>query len=612
MFSSRQINSMEIRWLFWLFIFNILLAVAVSCLYLRTSGALPETTTLALWFLSAISHYSSIAIIPFLLFYFYVLSIGRVSRWLNVLVVILFSFAATLLFVDALVYGLYRFHLNGMVWNLIVSGVALEVLSIPWTTWFTFALAVGTIILVQIIAVSFLHRYVHVLPKTLPVAVFLVFIMIANQAIYAWADFIQYSPVTRFARLLPAYHPLTTNRLLTRSGFKRVSHSPSWSEPVRSNLRYPLEELQFMPPEKRNNILIIVIDSWRFDMVNMEVAPDIAEFASDSLVFENNFSAGNTTRFGFFSLLYGIYGTYWRAFLTEQRGPELLRQVRKKGYDVSIYASAPLSNPEFDRTVFVDLLDRISMTQPGNSPLERDVTITEKMIKFLKEHDHSRPFFGLLFYDAIHAKQFPPEFAKHSPYIENVNYITLGQEQDPELMRNTYLNALAFVDTKVGAVLETIRQQGLLDDTVVVITGDHGEEINDLGLNYWGHNSNFAQYQVRTPLIVRVPGQGPRRIKRVTTNLDVVPTLMQVVFGCTTPSSSYSNGSPLTDPVNRQFVHVSTWGSFALVEKNRISIFENRGSSEVVDSSYHPIEGAVVDPKLYLTVLKGMSRFYAR
>ncbi len=612
MFFTRKVISVEVRWLFWLFVFNIILAVAVSCLYLRTSGAAPESTALALWLLSAISHYSSIGIIPFLLCYFYLLSLRRSPRWLNIFVVILFSFAASLLFVDVIVYGLYRFHLNGMVWNLIVSGVALEVLSIPWTTWLAFALAVGTIILVQIIAVTLLQRYVHKLPKILTVAVFLVVIMIANQAIYAWADFVQYSPVTRYANLLPAYRPLTAKRFLTRIGFKPVSHPPAWSEPVWSSLHYPLEELQCAPPEKRKNILMIVIDCWRFDMLNLEAAPKITEFAADSLVFENNYSAGNTTRFSFFSLLYGIYGTYWQAFLTEQRGPELLHQVRKAGYDVGIYASAPLSNPEFDQTVFVDLLDRISLNQPGNRPVDRDVTITDKMVKFLKEHDPSRPFFGLLFYDAIHAKQFPPEFAKHTPYLENVNYITLGPGQDPVPMRNAYLNAMAFVDANIGAVLETIGQRGLLDDTVVIITGDHGEEINDLGLNYWGHNSNFAQYQVRTPLIVRVPGQVPRRFTHVTTHLDVVPTLMQVVFGCTTPSSSYSNGYLLTDPVSRQFVHVSTWDSFALVEKNRISIFENKGSSEVVDASYQPIEGAAVEPKLYRAALEGMSTFYAR
>ena len=600
------------RWLFWLFVFNILLAFCISSLYLRASALPDNISTLLFLGFSAIAHYTAIALIPFLLIYGCVLYLKREPVLLNVFLVLIFSAAQLLLFVDVIVYGLHRFHLNGMVWNLLSSGVALDVLSIPRMTWISSALVVSAIVLAQIFALIVMRCYERKLPKTNLLATLLVLIVLSTHVTYAWADFVQYAPVTRYARLLPAFRPLTAKGFLSSLGLKQASTSPSWSPATGSCLRYPHGKLQCEPCGKRKNILMVVIDSWRFDAMNQNTTPNIADFATKSWIFENHFSAGNTTRFGFFSLMYGVYGTYWRDFLTDQKGPVLLDQIKKEGYEIGVFASAPLTNPEFDRTVFVNLLDVVRLKQEGASPVERDDVITDKMVSFLENHDRTKPFFGLLFYDAAHAKQFPPEFARHTPYAENINYITLGPGTDPEPIRNAYLNALAFVDTKIGSILEMLTNRGLLQDTVVVITGDHGEEFNDLGMNYWGHNSNFGQYQVRTPLLVRVPGQLPHRFSHHTSHLDVVPTLMQTVFGCTTPPSSYSNGVPLTNIDDRSFMHVSSWDAFALVEWDRIFVFENNGSTTSLDAHYQEVEEEKWAPKSSLIALEGMSRFYLR
>jgi hypothetical protein len=602
----------ELRWLFWFYFANIVLAVCLSCLYLRTLSVVPEPSSLLYLTLAATGHYATILLPTFILSCLYIIAFKTSYVYLRIVTVLLAAGLLTVLFIDVTIYNLYRFHINGMVWNLIVSGVATEILSLPLITWLSFVVGVVVILLIQTILLLCLNKYAQKLPSTSPVVLLLAGVIIASHVVYAWADFVQYVPVTRHANLLPAYRPLTAKRLFSKLGFKQVPRSSVWTDPDRSGLRYPLEELQYASPGKRQNILLIVIDSWRFDMLNQEATPNIARFAADSWIFDTNFSAGNTTRFSFFSLLYGIYGTYWKSFLAEQKGPVLLTVLERWGYDFGVYASAPLTNPEFDRTVFVDILDKINVKQEGKQPVDRDAVITDKMLKFLADHDKEKPFLGLLFYDATHAKQFPAEFAKHTPYLEQVNYITLGPGQDPKPILNAYLNALAYVDAKVGEVLDALKRQGLLENTVVIITGDHGEEFNDLGLNYWGHNSNFSKYQVGTPLVMKVPGQDPERFTHLTTHLDVVPTLMHIVFGCKTPWSKYSNGMLLTDPGQRPIVHVSTWDSFAFVEKNKICIVENKGGTEVVDSCYRPLQGGTIDPQSSRIALEGMSRFYAR
>jgi hypothetical protein len=122
------------------------------------------------------------------------------------------------------------------------------------------------------------------------------------------------------------------------------------------------------------------------------------------------------------------------------------------------------------------------------------------------------------------------------------------------------------VDALIGGLLERMEAQKLLDDTIVVITGDHGEEFNDTKDNSWGHTGNFTTYQTRVPLIVYVPGQKPREVTAVTAQVDIPPTLMQEGLGCGQNVKDYSNGLNLFGPLpERRPVVVSSYVNHALI-----------------------------------------------
>jgi hypothetical protein len=347
-------------------------------------------------------------------------------------------------------------------------------------------------------------------------------------------------------------------------------------------------------------------------MLNPDVTPNIWKFAGESSVFNDHYSAGNATRFGIFSLFYGLYGTYWHNFLAEQRGPVLMSELKKRGYDLGVYASATLTSPEFDRTVFAEVRDSIELRQDGARPIDRDLQITSKMKRFFEERDVKKPFFGFLFYDTPHSKQFPKEFDIFKPSVDSVNFMTLDKKKDPLPIINNYKNSLRFVDSNVGEIIAALEKNGQLNNTIVIITGDHGEEFNDLKLGYWGHDGNFARYQTRTPLVLHIPGASKQIYKHTTTSLDVVPTLMKELFACDTDPARYSNGTYLTDSRPRSFIHVSTWDSFALVDNKRICIVENKGGTEVVDCDYRELPGEKLDPLLSREAMEGMSRFYGK
>lgn len=62
---------------------------------------------------------------------------------------------------------------------------------------------------------------------------------------------------------------------------------------------------------------------------------------------------------------------------------------------------------------------------------------------------------------------------------------------------NRYTNAAHWIDYQIGRVLDEIEAQGLLENTVVIVTDDHGEEFMEKGA--WGHNSGFVEEQIHAP-----------------------------------------------------------------------------------------------------------------
>jgi len=146
----------------------------------------------------------------------------------------------------------------------------------------------------------------------------------------------------------------------------------------------------------------------------------------------------------------------------------------------------------------------------------------------------------------------------------------------------------------------------------VVITGDHAQEFNELKLNYWGHCGNFSRYQTQTPMIVRWPGKGAQTVTRLTSHLDLAPSLMQAMFDCTTDPARYSNGRYFWDTSPRPFVLVSSWDTFSINEPDRITVTEATGQIQVLDPRYRAIPGATVRPESSKAAMEGMGRFFAR
>ena len=107
-------------------------------------------------------------------------------------------------------------------------------------------------------------------------------------------------------------------------------------------------------------------------------------------------------------------------------------------------------------------------------------------------------------------------------------------------------------------MLDYLEANHLLDSTIVILTGDHGEEFMEHGR--WGHNSAFTEEQVRTPLVLWVPGMAHHTYSKITSHMDIAPTLITLLGG-TNPPSDYCLGASLFAQRPEPYVILSDWNS---------------------------------------------------
>lgn len=381
---------------------------------------------------------------------------------------------------------------------------------------------------------------------------------------------------TRIAALtpqLPFYFPIVSHAHSAKYG----EQLPMIREASASGLgegsgafRYPLRDVpcKVADGRRRPNVVILLLESWRADALDAVVTPRMNAFAQRATRFLNHFSSGNSTPAGVFPVFYGIYSTYWTAVKANNaaiHNPVLIDALEANGYAFGIYANSHFERHKVKDAVFrgIDVHESFA----GTTDDARDRDMTEQLLDFMKrEKAEGKPFLAFAFYKSSHySYYYPPDRAPFQPARE-LNVIRASGSDDAAPVLNDYRNSLHWVDALVGSLLERMEAEKLLDDTIVVITSDHGEEFNDTRDNSWGHTGNFTTYQTRVPLLVYVPGRPPREVRAVTSQVDVAPTLLQEGLGCGQDTQAYSNGLNLFGPLpERRPVVVSSYVNHALI-----------------------------------------------
>ena len=575
---------------------NLMITVGISYQYILYSPSRNNLFSLLFLNVAIFSNffllYLPLAILIGLLFAFIP---GRKAFYIISISVLVFLHVLNL--IDVAIYRIFKIHINSMVLNLVFTEGAGDSLHLGARTFLTAGIILIGLILFEMFLIVWLRKKLgerKVSKKITAVVIgFFIVIVLADKLTFAVSDLYHKKEVLRHIKVFPLYQPLTVKHFMRRH-FNFNTEKDEWMNVDKKNsaLNYPKETLASKPLEKYPNIIWILVDAWRFDMFNPELTPNILAFSEKAAVFSNHYSGGNASRFGVFTLFYSIYGTYWHKFLSERQSPVLIDELKKLNYDFAIVASTSMANPEFRKTAFSGLPDKdIFDSLGGGDAGRKDLILTNTFLKWISSRESKKPFFAFLFYDAPHGPyKYPDEFDRYKPSNRNPNYITAG-EKDALTLKNSYKNAICYDDTEVGKVLREVEKRGLLEDTIILISADHGEEFYEHG--FWGHTSAFTDEQTRVPLILYVPGRKPEKIDYMTSHLDVVPTMLEML-GYTSDSSLYSQGWPLFSGKGHEYVVSSGWDKCAIIHKETFLIFSSESYNlaffEVRDNDYRLVD----------------------
>lgn len=310
---------------------------------------------------------------------------------------------------------------------------------------------------------------------------------------------------------------------------------------------------------RKPNILIYLIDCLRADHLGTygyprPVSPSIDRLAEDAVVFDNEVASASWTRPAVASLLTGlppkVHGSQAVEDALSGNLPVLQELLQAAGYQTAAVVTNGVVSAKFgfDRG-FDDF--RFLPEQHKENPEIHQLSdrVNVELFDLLSSRDASKPFFVYVHSTDPHAPYLP-----RSPFKERfaagvdsglglhpaVEDLTQGRKASTSEIRRALVDLydaeIAFNDEQFGRLVEWLKAHDLYDDTVIVVTADHGEEFDDHGR--WQHGFTLYQEMLRVPLVIKLPGStggGGRRTETVS-QIDIAPTLLESV-GIDVPSS---------------------------------------------------------------------------
>ena len=548
-------------------------------------------------FFAVLGHFFSLYLLIFLIL---VSLIWLKKCYFNTIAALLVSLAQIVLFCDTIVFQQYRFHINQSVLSLVFSGQVVDFSTITYIVM----LALATLVFcIELLILCFLDKKMTKSKdhrkKTRMIVIATIMLLgaaLISHVIHMVAFYYAYSPIMVVKEYLPLYRPFTSKKIMgffDKAGERKVINQYTKSS---ANIYYPKNSLVIDPENKEKmNIMFIVLDSWRYDTFNEDNSPNTYRFVkqNNGVIFDNHYSTGNATRTGIFGLFYGIPGTYWDAFLRNSIPSLFITTLQQQNYNIGIFTSAKVSSPEFDRTAFVTIKN-LRISSPNGTPSYRDKQMTNDWLVWYQNRDTSKPTFSFLFYDAPHGYDFPNDFeVKYKP-VGDINYITLNNNTNPLPILNRYKQSVYYDDYLMQNIYDELKKSGTLNNTLIIITGDHSQEINDNGLGFWGHNGNYTDAQTKVPFIII----GAKDLKilqensqRLTSHEDVVPSLMKHYLHVQNDISDYSTGYDLFSPItDRNWLLMSNYSSYAVRTLDNIYFVNRMGISHYMDSRNHEVD----------------------
>jgi choline-sulfatase len=281
------------------------------------------------------------------------------------------------------------------------------------------------------------------------------------------------------------------------------------------------------------NLILITVDTLRaadvgFLGYDKPTTPNLDALAAQSVVFDRAYSMASYTGKALAPMLIGKYPSE-----TARDGGHFNRYGASNTFlaerleRVGVFAMGAASHWYFREswglTQGFEAFDLSAIPEQGQSAASDSTTtsaqLTDAALKLLAARADGRRFFLWVHY-----------FDPHEQYVPHPGAPDFADPDRPAgwRMHAAYDGEVWFTDKHVGRLLDYARAQRWWDDTVVVVTSDHGESMTEHGLMFQ-HGFEVWEPLVRVPLLIRVPALSPHHVPVKRSVIDVVPTLLDLM-----------------------------------------------------------------------------------
>lgn len=273
-----------------------------------------------------------------------------------------------------------------------------------------------------------------------------------------------------------------------------------------------LQSPRIADPKSGKNLVLIVLESTRADALGREVdgvpvTPNLNALAQSGTSVKNAYSHVGFTGPSLKSL-------FSSTFYASEKTPSLFRELKKSGYKIAVFSGQP--------ETFAGISEAVGMQESSDVFLDADVLKEERAFSFtakgsllvdgkilLREFDRTmgqvaewdRPVFTYINFQSAHFPYFHPG-AKRILTDKPIPRSSISKKNEA-WVRKTYWNAVAYGDWLVGQVIARLKKIGVYDNSIVIVTADHGESLFDDG--FLGHGHILNAQQTRIPLIINIP-----------------------------------------------------------------------------------------------------------
>ena len=303
-------------------------------------------------------------------------------------------------------------------------------------------------------------------------------------------------------------------------------------------------------PRARHNVILVSIDTLRADALGLygserDTSPHLDAFAARSVVFDRALAESSWTLPSHVTMLTGMrtsgHGVRISALMPGADLPRLPELFQAAGYLTFAMAGGGFVSEEVFGRGFDSFEVRFKLKRRRHEPRANDFrNVVGVAIRRIAKIPRNEPFFAFLHTYNVHCPFRPP-----APFLGSLGPLDSAlddladkckkkywkdrppNETEIEYLKARYDEGVKWVDDALGSLFDYLDSSGRLENTIVVVTSDHGEAF--LEHDQIGHGSTLYNELLSVPLVVWVPGLEPRRIRTPVGHVDLAPTLLDLV-----------------------------------------------------------------------------------